>query len=201
MATAAACPTFRWAQTRRLVSVAVLLVDAADIQHTIEDKRISFKANVRGKRYELDFELKHAIDAKLSRLNTEGRNPRFELTKANSKQFWNLLCADKRRFKNYCKIDFDKWKDEDELYDEEDNDTTEALVEDDRTNIQEREEDFNKDLKIDAMGLPPSFGGMTQDDISNMLKEEKPSKENDLPDSDDEPLLDLDGALAEGKVS
>mmetsp|Transcript_46605 Transcript_46605/g.74941 ORF Transcript_46605/g.74941 Transcript_46605/m.74941 type:complete len:199 (-) Transcript_46605:109-705(-) len=197
---AAVCPTFRWAQTRHLVSVTVQLVDAADIKHTIEDKRITFNANVRGKLYEFDFELKHAIDAKVSRLNTEGRNPRFELTKANSKQFWNLLCADKRRFKNYCKIDFDKWKDEDELYDEDDNDTTEAL-EDGGSGIPERGEDFGKDLKIDAMGLPPSFGGMTQDDISNMLKEEKPSKGNDLPDSDDEPLPDLDRALAEGKVS
>eukprot|EP00466_Bigelowiella_natans_P011109 jgi/Bigna1/145784/aug1.103_g20492 len=185
---AAVCPTFRWAQTRHLVSVTVQLVDAADIKHTIEDKRITFNANVRGKLYEFDFELKHAIDAKAS-FAIKYRRPK-------SKQFWNLLCADKRRFKNYCKIDFDKWKDEDELYDEDDNDTTEAL-EDGGSSIPERGEDFGKDLKIDAMGLPPSFGGMTQDDISNMLKEEKPSKGNDLPDSDDEPLPDLDRALAE----
>uniref|UniRef100_A0A7S0DRL4 CS domain-containing protein n=1 Tax=Amorphochlora amoebiformis TaxID=1561963 RepID=A0A7S0DRL4_9EUKA len=172
-------PTFKWAQSRSKVFVTIQLTNIDDLKHSISDKSFAF-TGVRGpKKYELNFEMPHAVDPKASKF-VPGRHPRFDIAKADSKIFWTRLCSDKRRFKNFCKVDFDKWKDEDELYDEEEEDDS--------------KEEEKKTGEVSAMGVPPSLGGMTQEGIEKLMSEVKlkKGKIDEDPDSDDDPLSDLE---------
>uniref|UniRef100_A0A7S2XAQ0 CS domain-containing protein n=1 Tax=Lotharella oceanica TaxID=641309 RepID=A0A7S2XAQ0_9EUKA len=162
---AALTPTFHWAQSRRKVFVTISLVNCEDVKHNLLDSQLQFSGHVGGKAYSLDFELPHSIDTKNSKF-VSGRNPRFELAKADESVFWTRLCKNKRQFKMFCKVDFDKWKDEDELYG---SDAESEEEEEEKVAPVSNRGGPEPPLKIDAMGLPPLIGGMTQEQINELM--------------------------------
>ena len=67
----------------------------------------------KGKSYALDLQLAHEIDSKTSR-HALRRSIEFVLPKKDGAIWWSNLPADKTKYKNVCKADWDKWRDEDE---------------------------------------------------------------------------------------
>ena len=185
-------PFFKWAQDVEKVYVTILLSGATDVevirfaapppsaartitftltscggralQGSIRADGLKFRASLKGSVYELDLTLKHGVDEKRSRLVKSGRTPRFELAKQDTKVYWNVLPKDKRLYKNFCKADFDRWMDEDDW---------EKAVEEAAKKKASDASGEAKSGKSDesATGVPPSPGGMSQDDIQKMLSE------------------------------
>jgi hypothetical protein len=98
------------------IYLTVEVSDAKDVKVEIKEDSITFAATSQGKSFALDMKLKKKIDAAKSTYATKGRDLQFLLVKAEADQgWWNALLADKNAYKGRCKIDWDLWRDEDDV--------------------------------------------------------------------------------------
>ncbi len=98
------------------IYLTVEVSDAKDVKVEMKDDSVIFSATSQGKDYALDLKLKKKIDAAKSSFATKGRDLEFLLVKAEADQgWWNALLADKNAYKGRCKINWDLWRDEDDV--------------------------------------------------------------------------------------
>merc|ERR1712156_352262 len=111
-------PEALWAQRVDKVLVSIQLEDVSEEKIDVDDTKLVFSAKSHGKDYEVNLEFNESIIPTESKQRKGGREYYFELKKKEPGPFWPRLLKDKLKPKN-IKIDFNRWKDEDESDDEE----------------------------------------------------------------------------------
>lgn len=120
MTVAAAAPQVKWAQRAEKVFVTILLGDVTEEKFKIDASCVSFAGTSGGKAYAIDIALYEDIlplPEDSTHKNTGG-HVFFELKKKEPGPFWPRLLKDKAKHQN-IKVDFERWKDEDDTDDEE----------------------------------------------------------------------------------
>ncbi|XP_053206132.1 co-chaperone protein daf-41-like [Panonychus citri] len=113
-------PPVYWAQRKNLVYVRIALEDCVNPVIKVEKQSIYFKGKggVDNKEYECDLKLFGEIKTEESKYSVRGRGIEFVLFKVDDKgPYWKRLSAEDKKF-HWIKIDFNKWKDEDDSDDE-----------------------------------------------------------------------------------
>jgi len=111
-------PPVMWAQRKQGVFLTICLEDCKDPSIQLDADKIHFKG-VGGsdkKEYEMDLEVYEPIDPEKSTHKNTGRVIEFELRKATD-TFWPRLTKGNEK-KHWVKVDFSRWKDEDDSDDE-----------------------------------------------------------------------------------
>ncbi|XP_025829471.1 prostaglandin E synthase 3 [Agrilus planipennis] len=113
-------PPVMWAQRSGSVFLTINLEDVKDPDIKIEKDQIYFKGvgGVEKKLYEVTIPLYKEIDPEKSKSFNRGRCIEFILTKANTEEpYWPTLTKEKKKY-HWLKCDFNKWRDEDDSGDE-----------------------------------------------------------------------------------
>lgn len=111
-------PPVLWAQRKQGVFLTICVEDCKDPSIEMKEDKVHFKG-VGGpdkKEYEMDLDLYENIDPEKSSHKNKGRVIEFELKKANE-SFWPRLTKSTDK-KHWIKVDFSRWKDEDDSEDE-----------------------------------------------------------------------------------
>ncbi|XP_074602534.1 cytosolic prostaglandin E synthase [Brevipalpus obovatus] len=112
-------PLVYWAQHKDVVFVRIAIEDCKEPTVKIDKQSLHFSGKGGdGRYYESDMKLFGEIDPDHSKHTLHGRGLEFELVKADDKApFWKkLLSGDVKP--HWLKIDFNKWKDEEDSEDE-----------------------------------------------------------------------------------
>ena len=131
-AEAALTPSVSWAQRRKLLFLIINLSDVADpdIKVTgfppkssgnerlfcfqVEKDSLHFKGTASGNMlYEVNMNFLKDIDPEKTKYQVGSRCIEFSLEKAEEGPYWERLLKDKRK-QHWLKVDFQKWKDEDD---------------------------------------------------------------------------------------
>jgi len=114
MAAAASVPFFKWAQDADHLFVTIDVPNLTEEKVDLTETSFSLVAKSGKDSFELKFDFSKSIDVSGSKF-AKHRLLEFLITKADSaKGFWPHLLKEKEKFKAKCKIDFDKWIDEDD---------------------------------------------------------------------------------------
>jgi len=162
-------PSVEWAQRKDIIYVTVGVGDCKSPQIDLANDKFHFRGRGGPDQREFDcvLEFYKPVDASKARLVPSDRNIQYVSPKKESGPFWpRLLKADKKV--HWVKIDFNKWKDEDDLSDEE-------------TGAQQ----FNFN---DMMGQMGGFDGGKPDldDLEDSDNEELPDLEDDKEEKKEE---------------
>eukprot|EP00808_Paulinella_micropora_P015672 g82615.t1 len=111
-------PEFKWAQDKEHLFLTIDIVGCKDQKTDLKENILHWSGTVDGKggkrKYSLELEFLKPIVVAESKYSTK-RNVEFLLSKKDKdEEFWGRLLKDKNKYKSQCKIDFDKWRDEDE---------------------------------------------------------------------------------------
>lgn len=107
-----------WAQRADRVFLSIQLEEVTEEQISVDDKKLCFSGKSRGNTYEANLEFNNSIIPEESKQRRGGREYFFELKKKDPGPFWPRLLKDTVKPKN-IKVDFNRWKDEDDTDDEE----------------------------------------------------------------------------------
>lgn len=110
-------PQILWAQRNDKVFVSIQLDDVSDENITVNTEKLTFSGKSRNKNYAVDLEFNGSIIPEESKQRKGGREYFFELKKKEEGPYWPRLLKDNKK-RQYLKIDFNRWKDEDESDDE-----------------------------------------------------------------------------------
>lgn len=113
-------PTVMWAQRPKLVFLTICLSDCQKPEIKVEKNRMSFRGvgGTDKKEHACDIEFLKEIDPDKSKFAVRDRVIEFALEKAEDGPYWERLTKDKTK-QHWLKVDFNKWKDEDDSEDEE----------------------------------------------------------------------------------
>ncbi|XP_034233197.1 prostaglandin E synthase 3 isoform X2 [Thrips palmi] len=165
-------PPVQWAQRTHVVFVTLCVEDCKNPDIQIEADKIVFKGTggTEKKKYEITIPLFKEIDPEKSVKFIRDRNIELILKKKEEGPYWTYLLKDKKKY-HWLKVDFNKWKDEDDSEDE--------------LNVGGGGgEDLEEMMR--QMGGLGGMGGGAKPDFNDLV----PSDEEG-PDSDDEELPDL----------
>ncbi|KFM61744.1 Protein wos2, partial [Stegodyphus mimosarum] len=111
-------PPVLWAQRKNLLYVKVQLEDCRNPTIKVEKDRIYFKGKggTDKKEHEVTLEFFKEIKPEESKYSVRDRATEFVLIKAEE-GFWKRLLKEDKKF-HWLKVDFNKWKDEDDSEDE-----------------------------------------------------------------------------------
>jgi len=109
-------PQITWAQNSKVIYLNIILEPNEISNIKLLNNKIIFKHN----EYFAELELENNIDIENSIIN---KNRIYELNLVKKENnFWNNLLKDKKLYKNYIKIDWSRWVDEDNINDSETSD-------------------------------------------------------------------------------
>ncbi|CDS14405.1 hypothetical protein LRAMOSA06574 [Lichtheimia ramosa] len=153
-------PTVLWAQRKDLIYLTVQLIDITKPEIDVKSDRFHFKGKgeEEQKEYEADIEFYGAVDVEKSKQHLTPRNLTMIIYK-KEEGYWPRL--QKGGKLNYVKVDFSKWKDEDEEDEEENADPMGGM-------------DFQS-LMAQAGGNMPTMDDMPEESSSD----EEDAKEGD----------------------
>eukprot|EP01099_Mayorella_cantabrigiensis_P000929 TRINITY_DN13_c0_g1_i10.p1 TRINITY_DN13_c0_g1~~TRINITY_DN13_c0_g1_i10.p1 ORF type:complete len:224 (-),score=35.65 TRINITY_DN13_c0_g1_i10:198-869(-) len=109
-------PNVIWAQRKETLYLKIDLQDVQNqkIELNEEDSSFSFSATSNSKQYALTFHFFGKVNKKDSKISVTGRAVELQIKKAQS-GFWDhLLSADHPKKPFWLKVDWNKWKDEDD---------------------------------------------------------------------------------------
>jgi len=111
-------PPVLWAQRKNLLYVKVQLEDCKNPTIKIEKDSIYYKGKggTDNKEYEVTLEFLKEIKPEESKFSVKDRATEFVLIKAED-GFWKRLLKEDTKF-HWLKVDFNKWKDEDDSDDD-----------------------------------------------------------------------------------
>ncbi|KAG8182297.1 hypothetical protein JTE90_011115 [Oedothorax gibbosus] len=111
-------PPVFWAQRKNLLYVKIQVEDCQKPTIKVEKDKVYFKGSggTDKKSYEVTLELFKEIKPEESKYSVKGIATEFVLIKAEEK-FWSRLLKDDKKF-HWLKVDFNKWKDEDDSEEE-----------------------------------------------------------------------------------
>lgn len=159
-------PSILWAQRKDRVFVSIQLEDVTDEKITVDDSKLAFSAKSHGQNYGITLEFNGNIVPEESKQRKGGREYFFDLKKKDVGPYWPRLLKEKLKHQN-IKIDFNRWKDEDESDDE---------------------NGMYDDTSLEDMMQQMGTGGGAGFD---------PNEEVDSEDSDDEEIPDLENDIGE----
>jgi len=112
-------PPVAWAQRNNLIFLTICVEDCKNPQIDIKPEKLFFKGvgGTDKKTFETTLNFFKEIDTEKSKHATRGRNIEFILKKKEDGPYWPRLLQEKNKY-HWLKIDFDKWKDEDDSEDE-----------------------------------------------------------------------------------
>jgi len=157
-------PPVQWAQRKNLVYLNIALEDTKDPTIKIEDDKFYFRGagGTDRKEHEVTIQLYGKVKPDESKFIVRQRNIEVVLIK-EEEQYWPRLLSAKTKF-HWLKVDFNKWKDEEE--------SEEETVASSSNNF-----DFE-----DLMSKMGSQGGMTGSNFNVGDEPEEDSDEEGLPD-------------------
>lgn len=107
-------PSVLWAQRKDKALVSIQLDDVTEENISVDSAKLTFSGKSGGKTYEIDLEFFEEIVPQDSKQRKGGREYYFELKKKKEDgPFWPRLLKDTKKHAN-IKVDFNRWKDEDE---------------------------------------------------------------------------------------
>lgn len=112
-------PPIMWAQRTNCVFLTVCLEDCKSPDIKLEADKIFFSGvgGTEKKKYEVTLNLYKEIDPEKSAKFLRDRNIELVLKKKEEGPYWPQLTKEKQKF-HWLKVDFNKWKDEDDSDDE-----------------------------------------------------------------------------------
>jgi len=112
-------PPVQWAQRLHVLYVTICVEDCKNPDLKIEADKITFKGigGAEKRNYELTMPLFKEIDPEKSIKAVRDRNIELVLKKKDDGPYWPSLLKDKKKY-HWLKVDFNKWKDEDDSEDE-----------------------------------------------------------------------------------
>ncbi|XP_065665903.1 prostaglandin E synthase 3 isoform X2 [Hydra vulgaris] len=110
-------PLVLWAQRKDRILVSVQIEDVSNEQIFVDQTKLTFSGQSHGILYAVDLEFFNNIVPEESKQRKGGREFYFDLKKKESGPFWPRLLKDKSKHAN-IKVDFSRWKDEDESDDD-----------------------------------------------------------------------------------
>lgn len=112
-------PPVAWAQRKNVIFLTICLEDCRNPVIKLEENKIFFKGTggTEKKDYEYTYELFKEIDTEKSRSFPRDRNIELILVKKEEGPYWPHLLKQKVK-QHWLKIDFSRWKDEDDSEDE-----------------------------------------------------------------------------------
>ncbi|XP_047135914.1 prostaglandin E synthase 3 isoform X1 [Hydra vulgaris] len=110
-------PLVLWAQRKDRILVSVQIEDVTNEQIFVDQTKLTFSGQSHGISYAIDLEFFNNIVPEESKQRKGGREFYFDLKKKESGPFWPRLLKDKSKHAN-IKVDFSRWKDEDESDDD-----------------------------------------------------------------------------------
>jgi len=112
-------PPVQWAQRQHVVFVTICVEDCKNPVLNLEADKIYFKGTggTEKRNYEVTIPLFKEIDPEKSIKVVRDRNIELVLKKKEDGPYWNSLLKDKKKY-HWLKVDFNKWKDEDDSEDE-----------------------------------------------------------------------------------
>ncbi|XP_025412392.1 protein wos2 [Sipha flava] len=178
-------PPVIWAQRNDVVFVTICVEDCLNPGVKIESEQIIFRgvAGLQKKIYAITIPLYSEVVVEKSKTSFGGRYVEIVLAKPeDNRSYWPHLTKEKKKY-HWLKVDFKKWKDEDDSGDDDSQDIDPRVS----------QETANLDQMLSMMG-GGSKGGKDDDnyrDLGNM--EDDDSTE----DSDDEEMPELDDIESE----
>merc|ERR1711874_556365 len=114
-AAAALTPSVSWAQRGKIVFVTINVSDVKDPDIKVEKDSLHFKGtgSADQKLYEVNMKLLKEIDPEKTKYQVRPRCIEFALEKVEEGPYWERLLEDKTK-QHWLKVDFSKWKDEDD---------------------------------------------------------------------------------------
>jgi len=112
-------PTVLWAQRKDRTLVSIQVEDSKDEQIAIDEQKLTFSCHCPkdNKYYKAELTFFYNIVPEESKQRKGGREFYFDLKKKNTDApYWKSLLKDGK--KNNVKVDFNRWKDEDDSDDE-----------------------------------------------------------------------------------
>ena len=112
-------PPVKWAQRPSLIFLTICLEDCKDPKIEVKPSFLRFEGNggPDKKDYAVTIEFLKEIDPDKSKYAVNGRVIEFALEKKGDGPYWERLLKDKAK-QHWLKVDFNKWKEEDESDDE-----------------------------------------------------------------------------------
>jgi len=122
-------PLVTWAQRPNLVFLTVCVEDCDKPEIKVETDSLYFKGTggPDKKTFEVTMKFFKPIDTEKSKYAVRPRVIEFALEKKEAGPYWDRLLADKTK-QHWLKIDFNKWKEEDESDDEEGGQNLEEMM-------------------------------------------------------------------------
>ncbi|KAF7493910.1 Uncharacterized protein SSS_01182 [Sarcoptes scabiei] len=152
----------KWAQRNDLIYLCVELLDIEKPEVQIEKDKLIYKATDKdGQKYENTFNFFGEIKPSESMWSNHGRGTEFVLIKQESGPYWKRLLKETNK-QHWLKVDFNRWKDEDESDDEKPNDDFASMM--------------------SQMG---GFGGSSFNDDADLEDDDRDSDDENLPDLED----------------
>ncbi|XP_043229604.1 co-chaperone protein daf-41-like isoform X1 [Amphibalanus amphitrite] len=113
-------PSISWAQRSNLIFLTINVEDVTKPEIKVEENRLYFKGTGGSdkKTYEADLELYGSVNAEDSKQQISDRNIQLVLMKKTEGPYWPRLLKDSAKV-HWLKVDFGKWKDEDDSDDDE----------------------------------------------------------------------------------
>ncbi|XP_071451474.1 prostaglandin E synthase 3 isoform X1 [Hetaerina americana] len=112
-------PPVMWAQRNNVVFLTICLEDCKEPKIKLENDKVYFHGigGTDKKVHEVTIEFFKEVDAEKSVQFKRDRNIEFILRKKEPGPYWPHLQKDKKKY-HWLKVDFNKWKDEDDSEDE-----------------------------------------------------------------------------------
>ncbi|XP_026272634.1 co-chaperone protein daf-41 [Frankliniella occidentalis] len=112
-------PPVQWAQRANVVFATICVEDCKSPDLQIEADKIYFKGTggAEKKKYEVTIPLFKEVDPEKCLKSVRDRNIELILKKKDDGPYWPSLLKDKKKV-HWLKVDFNKWKDEDDSEDE-----------------------------------------------------------------------------------
>jgi len=113
-------PSVLWAQRPNLLFVTINVSDIENPDIKVEKDSMSFKGKggADKKMYEVKLKFLHEVNPDTVKYGVKPRCAEFVLEKAEEGPYWSRLLEDKTKV-HWLKVDFSKWKDEDDSENEE----------------------------------------------------------------------------------
>mmetsp|Transcript_18316 Transcript_18316/g.25664 ORF Transcript_18316/g.25664 Transcript_18316/m.25664 type:complete len:168 (+) Transcript_18316:44-547(+) len=112
-------PPVLWAQRKDTVYLCLDLQDVKEEKITLEATKLNFKGKSHGKDYEVNIEFFDEVNpqGKNTKYVIRPRSVEFVIEKKKSAAYWDRLTKEKGKW-TWLKVDWNKWKDEDEVDEE-----------------------------------------------------------------------------------
>merc|ERR1712111_341318 len=176
-------PMVTWAQRNNLVFLTVCVEDCEKPEIKVEADSLYFKGTggPDKKTFEVQMKFFKEIDTEKSKYAVRPRVTEFALEKKEAGPYWDRLLADKTK-QHWLKIDFSKWKEEDESDDDDDEEGGQGG----QGNLEQMMKNMGGLGGMPGMGGMPDMGGMGgnvgRPSLDDLDAGEDESDDDDLPD-------------------